>query len=106
MLDFLFSRRRERFSATLFIGHTPNFRMCGLFVHFAATDVHRLVTAVTAVVPVIHAPHVTASPVKSSIDIHRLITAVVPVMHAPHVTANPVKSWIDQRGVRLCMRHT
>jgi hypothetical protein len=43
----------------------PKFRMRGLFVHFAATAVHRLVTAVTVVVPVMHAPHVTASPVKS-----------------------------------------
>jgi hypothetical protein len=48
---------------------TPNvflkFRMRGLFVRFAATAVHRLVTAVTVVAPVMHAPHVTASPVKS-----------------------------------------
>jgi hypothetical protein len=43
----------------------PKFRMCGRFIHFTATDVRQLVTAVTAVVPVVHAPHVTASPVKS-----------------------------------------
>jgi hypothetical protein len=30
----------------------------------ATTDGHRLFASVTAVVPVMHAPHVTASPVK------------------------------------------
>jgi hypothetical protein len=39
--------------------------MRGLFSHFAATDDHRLIIAVTAVVPVMHAPHATANPVKS-----------------------------------------
>jgi hypothetical protein len=43
----------------------PKFRVRGPFIRFATTDVHQLVTAVTAVAPVIHASHVTASPVKS-----------------------------------------
>jgi hypothetical protein len=41
------------------------FRMHGLFIHFATTDDYGPIMAVTAVVPVMHAPHATATPVKS-----------------------------------------
>lgn len=42
--------------------------MGALFLHFATTDVHRLIIAGTAAVRVSHAPHVTPSPVKTSIE--------------------------------------
>jgi hypothetical protein len=44
--------------------------MGALFLHFATTDVHRLIIAGTAAVRVSHAPHVNPSPVKTSIE-HR-----------------------------------